>query len=280
MTPYYEHAGITIYHGDCRDILPSLDAVDVVVTDPPYSEHVHGKSRRGGSLPDAQNGPAACYSRVAELGFGSLQADVREFCAGEFARLARRWILTFADAESVHLWQRDLEAKGLEHVRVGAWVKLGATPQFTGDRPAAGFEAIEIAHRPGRKRWNGGGSHALWSVPIALDRAGNGARLHTTQKPLPLMAALVRLFSDDGETILDPFMGSGSTLVAAKQLGRKAIGIEIEERYVEIAIRRLEQEVLPFEHEEPRAGIQGSLLEEVATDAQAVQGEDVRGVRA
>src|SRR5690606_30894158 len=111
-------------------------------------------------------------------------------------------------------------------------------PQFSGDRPAAGFDAITICHPSGRKRWNGGGAHAVWTHPVVINGAGE-ARVHTTQKPLSLMTQLVSLFSDPGETVLDPFAGSGTTLVAAKNLGRRAIGIELDERYCEVAARRL-----------------------------------------
>jgi hypothetical protein len=83
---------------------------------------------------------------------------------------------------------------------------------------------------------------------------------HPTQKPIDLFQKLIAISSADNSLILDPFMGSGTTLVAAKNLGRKAIGIELEEKYIKIAIRRLEQEVLPFEYEEPRTSVQGSLL--------------------
>jgi len=90
-------------------------------------------------------------------------------------------------------------------------------------------------------RWNGGGRHAVWTE---LKVANN---LHPTEKPLSLLRRLLLLFSDAGEMILDPFMGSGTTLCAAKDLGRRAIGIEIEERYCEIAAKRLAQEMLPLE---------------------------------
>lgn len=88
--------------------------------------------------------------------------------------------------------------------------------------------------------------HAVWSVPIVLDRGRNGARLHTTQKPDSLMRSLVDLFTDPGETILDPFAGSGTTLVAAAYLGRRAIGVEREERYCEVIAKRLEERALDF----------------------------------
>ncbi|HEX4936591.1 MAG TPA: DNA methyltransferase, partial [Gemmatimonadaceae bacterium] len=90
------------------------------------------------------------------------------------------------------------------------WVKPWAAPQFTGDRPGTGAEGIAIAHRDGRKHWNGGGAVALWSHGFATDEVGV-LRVHETQKPLRLMRQLVRLFSDPGEVILDPHAGSGTT---------------------------------------------------------------------
>lgn len=256
MKPYYEQAGVVLYHGDCREILPVLGRVDVVITDPPYSDYVHSKSRRGGaSAPklDGKGRNVACsFAREKEFGFESLSPELRRECSYAFAILVRRWVLTFSDVESCHLWRDDLAETGLEYVRTGAWIKLGATPQFTGDRPAAGFETITIAHPKGRKRWNGGGRHAIWrgaeepdlvyEVPIVLNRSHSDPRLHSTQKPLPLMTDLVGDFSDEGETILDPFAGSGTTLVAAKRLGRKAIGIELDEGHCETTARRVERE--------------------------------------
>lgn len=247
MKPYYEDETVRLYHGDCLDVLPSLGGVHSVLTDPPYSAHTHGNIRSAKMLANDRGGRyGADTRRTVDLGFEHLTADVRAACATEFARLAARWVLVFSDVESDHLWRDDLVAAGLDYVRTGAWIKVGSTPQFSGDRPATGFEAITIAHPKGRKRWNGGGKHAVWSVPIVLDRGRKGERLHTTQKPFPLMQSLVDLFSDDGETILDPFAGSGTTLLAAKQLGRKSIGIEQSEAYCEIIAKRLSQGVLDF----------------------------------
>lgn len=265
MKPYYEDSsGIALYHARLEDVLTSLDCVDVIETDPPYSDYVHSKSRRGGaSAPqlDGSGRNVACsFAREKEFGFTSLDPELRRFCAKEFARLVRRWVLTFSDVESCHLWRDDLVSEGLEYVRTGAWIKLGATPQFTGDRPAAGFETITIAHPKGRKHWNGGGRHAIWrgaeepdlvyEVPIVLNRSHSEPRLHTTQKPLELMLDLVGDFSDEGETILDCFLGSGTTLVAAKKLGRKGIGIEMDEAYCEATANRLrateQQPILDF----------------------------------
>jgi len=151
----------------------------------------------------------------------------------------------YAD-ESVTLYHGKCEDVLPSLEKVAAIIKVGSTPQFSGDRPATGFEAITICHPSGKKRWNGGGSHAIWSVPIVLDRGRNGGRQHPTQKPVPLMQALVGLFSDEGETVLDPFAGSGTTLVVAKQLGRKSIGVERDERHCETIASRLAQGALDF----------------------------------
>lgn len=254
MRPYYEQSGVTIYHGDCRDVLPRIESVDHVITDPPYSEYVHSKSRQGsrpltGSVSGGSYSAPANFCREKEFGFEAIDEATRQQIGQWCATSVERWVLVFSDVESTHLWRTalvDCEG-GLDYCRTGAWVKIGATPQFTGDRPATGFEAITICHPKGRKKWNGGGSHAVWSVPIVLNRSGNDPRLHTTQKPEPLLVELVRLFTDAGDLICDPFMGSGTALAAAKRLGRRAIGIELEEKYCEIAAQRLQQEALGLE---------------------------------
>lgn len=243
----FHHNGVTarLICGDCEEILPEIGAVHHTITDPPYSEHVHGKSRRGGfDAPplDGSGRSAPCsFSRKKEFGFESLSDTLRIFCADRFARITTRWVLCFSDVEMSHLWREDLVAHGLDYVRTGAWVKLGATPQFTGDRPAAGFEAITICHAKGRKKWNGGGTHAVWSVPIELNRGGGNERLHPTQKPLPLMLKLVRLFTDAKETVLDPFMGSATTGVACLEAGRSFIGIERDPAHFQTSCERIER---------------------------------------
>lgn len=241
-TPYYQDDAVTLYHGDALDILPTIDGgISAVIVDPPYSEQVHTSVRsRKMSLDGRRKGrEGAAIRRQIDLGFDHLDPDDRAEFARHYARLAQRWVLVFSDVESDHLWRDDLTANGLEYVRTGAWIKVGSTPQFSGDRPATGFETITIAHPKGRKRWNGGGTHAVWSHPIVLDRARTGGvRLHPTQKPLGLMAELVSLFTDPGETILDTHAGSGTTGVAAKRAGRRAILMEGQERHCETIAAR------------------------------------------
>ena len=260
MEPYYEHAGITIYHGDCLDVLPTLEAVDHVITDPPYARDVYVRmsqpntkpgsgtpgrlsvplrGKQGRPIHDLKDGALA---RMAAGEIGAID-DILAGVAMEIARLVRRWALVFSDVETCFRWRAELETAGLRYVRTGAWVKPDAMPQMSGDRPAVGFEPCTIAHAKGPMRWNGGGHPAVWTHGTC--RVGRPD--HPCPKPEPLMRELVSLFANFDDVILDPFMGSGTTLVAAKRLGRRAIGIELEERYCEIAAKRLQQEALPLE---------------------------------
>ena len=248
MTPYYEHAGITIYHGDCREVLPTLCAIDHVLTDPPYTADVYLRMKAlrtnqgSGTLKRLGLLDGGAIQKMSAGAIGSVD-ELIEPCSVEIARLIRRWAVVFSCVESTHRWKAALESAGLRYVRTGAWVKPDAMPQMSGDRPGVGFEPCTIVHAQGPMRWNGGGHSALWTFGTCkVDRPD-----HPCPKPEPLMQALVSQFTDDGDTILDPFMGSGTTLTAAKRLGRQAIGIEIEERYCEIATNRLRQEVLPLE---------------------------------
>lgn len=244
MNPYYQDELVTLYHGRAEDVLPSLAGWDHFIADPPYSERVHGAARSRVMRANDRGGRyGADLRRNVDLGFDHLTPELRSFLAEQAARTAR-WVLVFSDTEGAHLWAEALEDKGLDYVRGGAWIKRGSTPQFSGDRPATGFEAITIAHPKGRKRWNGGGSHAVWDVPIVLNRAraDKSERVHPTQKPLRLMEQLVEQFTDPGEIILDPTAGSGTTGLAAKRLSRRAVLVEQNERHCEAAATRLETE--------------------------------------
>lgn len=256
--PYYQDEAVTIWHGTAEEILPKLEMVDHFIADPPYSEHVHGAARsRVMSANDRGGRYGADLRRNVDLGFAHLTPEFRDFLAASAANLTRRWVLVFSDVEGSRYWADDLEAHGLDYVRTGAWIKRGSTPQFSGDRPATGHEAITIAHPKGRKRWNGGGSHAIWDVPIVLNRAraDKSERVHPTQKPLVLMQQLVNQFTDPGDVILDPTAGSGTTGVAAKLLSRRAVLVEQSEAHCEAAATRLQAampaELVPITAPEP-----------------------------
>lgn len=229
VTPYYEHAGVTIYHGDCREILPSLRVFDVVLTDPPYDAFTHRGART-----ISTNGDPKAFG----IEFSALEsiAETTQLLLSH----SHGWVIVFCSLEMLGHYQASSPDN---YVRGGVWDRITNTPQMSGDRPAQGAEGVAVFNaRNGRMRWNGGGRAAIWR-----HRVESGMKQHPTQKPLRLMRELVGLFGDVGSQVLDPFCGSGSTLVAAKALGCLATGIEIEEHYCEIAAKRLAQEVLPLE---------------------------------
>lgn len=223
MKPYFEDESVTIYHGDCREVLPELGPVDLVLTDPPYgigyrhSGHVRGDAAAIGMT-------AAANKR----GSPSIAGDDGPFDPSPWLRFP-----------NVILWGADHFFPRLpDSGRWLAWNKLGDLESWDT------FADVEFA-------WHSKEAPArifsmLWKG-LACDKRGenNGLREHPMQKPVRLMRWCIEQSGVNlGAVILDPFMGSGTTLRAAKDLGRKAIGIEIEEAYCEIAARRMAQGVL------------------------------------
>lgn len=240
----------TLYLADCLEALPSLQRVHHVITDPPYEAEAHTKGRR---LLGEQKGGERTVEYGA-LDFEAITEEVRERSTDMARFICEGWMLTFCQAEAVALWRDAHESAGAKYKRAMVWLKPDGAPQFTGDRPGMGYESIVASWcGEGRSRWNGGGRHGVFSH---AQRDSNEPKQHMTQKPQALMRELVTLFSDREQTILDPFMGSGTTGVAAIQLGRKFIGIEREPKYFEIACRRIEQAVAQgqlFAPEPPKA---------------------------
>ena len=225
----YSEPGFRIYHGDARELVPAIvgsHTVAHVITDPPYDAATHAGAR---TL--AGGGPVELidFAPITAVEIG----DVLSRAA------PRRWVIATVDYRHVFPLQ-DRPPVGLRFVRFGVWVKPNSAPQFTGDRPAQGWEAVAILHGEGeRPRWNAGGDRAVWQFP----RARGGS--HPAEKPIALVRRWIADFTDPGDLILDPFMGSGTVLRAAKDLGRQAIGIEIDRRWCEHAAARLSQAVMP-----------------------------------
>jgi site-specific DNA-methyltransferase (adenine-specific) len=208
MKPYYDSGGITIYHGDAREVLPTLPMVDLVLTDPPYGMSFRSNYRLE-HWERIQGDSCLPVATITEA-IGKATRAAYVFC---------RWdnLAQMPAPRSVLAWVKNNWSMGdLEHEHGRQWEAICFYPQ-------AGHEFIK-------------------RIPDVLraDRTGN--ELHPTQKPVPLVKKLIE--ANVGDLILDPFMGSGTTLRAAKDLGRRAIGIEIEEKYCEIAVKRLAQEVL------------------------------------
>lgn len=256
MTPYYSDEACVLYMGDCLDVLPQLGPVEHVITDPPYEAEAHTNARRSTN---------AQHTIVdLEIDFVAIDGATRRVFSEQATRLSRGWILAFCQVEAVAEWRSVLNAAGARCLRAQAWFKPDGAPQFTGDRPAVGFECIVTAWAgDGQSRWNGGGRRGVYQHGVNnFGRLTNG-REHPTMKPLPLMVELVTLFTDEGETILDPFAGSGTTGVAAKLNGRKAILIEKHEPYCEIAATRLQQTQPGRLFDNLRRAKQVSLLEKL-----------------
>jgi len=206
MKPYYEQDGITIYHGDCREVLPTLERVDLVLTDPPYGkQYARGKNGIGAG---------------GRFNLDSVSWDKK---APDVAMVEE---ITSKASKSI-VWGCN-HIGGLPSTNCFLiWDKQNGKNVYADAEVA--WSNLTITTRIFRKQWIGG------SITEHIS--------HPTQKSLDLMKWCIEL-AGDVQTILDPFMGSGTTLRAAKDLGRKAIGIEIEERYCEIAANRLAQGVL------------------------------------
>lgn len=241
----------TLHEAECLSVLRAMPtkSVDHVIMDPPYESEAHTKARR--ALKDssqkrgvANTGKVRRIDQPLEIRFGPMTEELRSAVAVESARLARRWVIAFCQIEAVKIWKDAFTGAGLEWIRGGVWRKSNGAPQFTGDRPGQGFECLAIAHAPlpAKKRWNGQGKHAVWDVPLDHNAGGGGVSEHPTTKPVALMLELVTEFTNPGETVLDPFAGSGTTGVAALRLGRSFIGCEGDPIYAALARERLDAE--------------------------------------
>lgn len=220
MKPYYDDGkGIQIYLGDCREVLPQLEieSVDLVLTDPPY-----GIGTIGGAKPFGTIGGAHAVQPRQYL---PIQGDDKPFDPTFLLELKTLSII----------WGANYFCDKLPPAT--RWLVWDKRDGGTSDN----FADCELAwsNLPGPARI----FTRYWRGMLSHYRIGE-ERCHPTQKPIALMCWCIGLVSKGIITILDPFMGSGTTLRAAKDLGRKAIGIEIEERYCEIAVKRLSQEVL------------------------------------
>lgn len=234
MKPYYEDSACTIFLGDCREIMPQLGSVDHVITDPPYSERTHKGHDRSASYDEGFGRDSAARKK---LGYNALSESDVAVLSGLFTNTCSGWIVWMTD----HVLAPSIE-RSLSELKRCTFAPLpfyapGSRCRLQGDGPSCWTIWLVVARTANQNRWG-----TLPGGYVAEE--GWRDRLHMGGKPLRLMTALVGDYSREGDTILDPFMGSGTTLRAAKDLGRKAIGIELEEKYCEIAARRLAQEVL------------------------------------
>lgn len=232
MTPYYDEDGITIYHGDCLDVLPELSNIDLVVTSPPYN--LRGST--GSYFNVLRDGYGVHDDNMTHDAYVGWQRQVLRACWRTLSQqgaifynhkplpsleLGLRLPIDLVPADipirQIITWDR-----GSGHIRVTSmfvpsyeWILLLAKPDWRLTRPSV---------------------HDVWWVPFDT----------TNPHPAPFPIGIPKrcIEPTTAKVVLDPFMGSGTTLRAAKDLGRRAIGIEIEERYCEMAVQRLGQMVL------------------------------------
>jgi site-specific DNA-methyltransferase (adenine-specific) len=227
VQPYYSDGAVTIYHGDCREVLPGLPAgsADLMLTDPPYAAAAttmtsgFAREKWGGNWGDMS---LVCFLAETAIDSRILTHDhqVFWFCDHlSYAALVPCFFRRYPLIQSI-VWDKDM---------------LGIGAHFRKQT-----EFIIYARRADSAAVADTNLRDL----IRL-RPEYASKQHPAEKPVGLIERLGS--STSWHTVIDPFMGSGTTLVAAKNLGRRAIGVEIEERYCEIAARRLSQEVLPLD---------------------------------
>lgn len=241
MKPYYERDGITIYHGDCRSVLPELTAVvDLVLTDPPYNFESEGGGFYG--VGHGRFTGEATRDYIQELSnLGCTAFEPREF----LNLLPTRYGVFFCNKDLLDTYigfAREKELLFDVHVMTKSNPIPAKSNHFLHD-----LEYLVMMRPPG-SFFHAGAPFDCYRKHFRFYNSGTWSidKLHPAQKPTAGMEKYIHVCCPTGGLILDPFMGSGTTLVAAKSLARRAIGIEMEEKYCELASKRLSQGVLDF----------------------------------
>lgn len=215
IKPYYQDDYVTLYHGDCRDILPHLEPVDLVLTDPPYGI---GYDTKTANKPNQKQFTAIANDDSSEIAQFVIEhyfnTPMVIFGAINFPKILPskgRWIC----------WDKRCSEK--------ADRMLGSPFELAWSNRKSGYDRMyRILH---------GG---------VVNANGKGPRFHPTEKPILLMQRIIEQDFKKANVILDPFAGSGTTLIAARRLNRASIGIELEQKYCDVIVQRLRQEVLPL----------------------------------
>ena len=218
--------------GDCLAIMGGLPRVSHIICDPPYESSLHDSKNKLQTRLRNDGGPS--LQGLDFEAIDGIRADVVS-CASE---ICDGWFIAFCTVEGTWEWAQAINASPMKYKRACAWIKPDSTPQLNGQCPAQGYECFVCAWAgAGHSRWNAGGKRGVYTHLVNnSERHG----VHPTEKPRRLMAESIGDFTDLGQTILDPFMGSGTTGVAAVQMGRNFIGIEREPKYFDIACKRIE----------------------------------------
>lgn len=245
MKPYYEDDWVTIYHGDCLDVLPGLSGIGALVTDPPYSS---GGAFRG----DRTQSTIAKYVNTDSIigtyhpEFAGDNRDQRSFLAwatmwlnaSRRASLAGAVLCSFIDWRQLPTLTDAVQAGGWTWRNLATWWKPGVRMQRGMFSGSAEYIVFGINGPTTRSDHDGAVQNVFKCAPV-----GGDEKEHIAEKPADVMGWILQVVPP-GSIVLDPFAGSGSTLRAAKDRGLRSIGIDVDERYCEVAAQRVSQEVL------------------------------------
>lgn len=251
MKPYYQDDNVTLYHGDCLEVMPLLDgSVDMILADLPY-----GTTQNAWDSVIPLNAMWQQYRRLAKPSAAiALTAQTpfdKVLGASNLADLRYEWIWEKTTATG-HLNAKRAPMKAHENILVFYKSLPTYNPQMTtGHTPTHSYTKHQddgSNYGATKTGITGGGSTDRYPrsvLEFPTDKQKES--LHPTQKPLALMAYLIRTYTNPGDTVLDNCAGSGSTLIAARRQGRQSIGIELEEKYCEVIATRCSQEGFELE---------------------------------
>ena len=256
MKPYYQDEYVTLYHGDCREILPTIpdSSIDIMFSDPPYGHNnndgdlIHNWEKALGA---AKKDIVEEARPIANDSMDDMKAIV-DFALVEAARFLKKDYCCCCccccgggGPKPTFAWLANrMDEKGLSFFHAVVWDKGGLG---MGWRYRRNYEMVMVAHRKGGKcKWEWEGSGIETANVVRINKIIPSKTDHPTPKPVSLIEHFLRLHGKPGDVVIDPFMGAGPTIVAARNLGLKSIGVELEERYCEMAARRLSQGVLPL----------------------------------
>lgn len=246
IKPYYESSRGKLYHADCLDVLPLIPdkSVDLVLTDPPYNISKENDNRDRSKL----NSPIMRRSSPLKYDFGDWDNLGRQ----EFLDFTKQWLLlsieklilngtiiSFFNKEDISFLGCVAKEKNIRTRTIISWHKTNPVPSF---RQVNYLSACEFIWLGSYEKWkfNFGYQKDMHNFFETGNSSGYGVTEHPTEKPISLLTWLIKNHTDENDLILDPFLGSGTTAVAAEDLNRRWIGIEKEEKYCELAAKRIE----------------------------------------
>lgn len=239
-----------LWHGDCREVLPTLASVDAVITDPPYSEQCHSGHDDAGASKRRDN------AKRQALGYRPLSLEDVTYFAEQYARVCSGWVVWMTDSVLALAVRTALEKAGRYAFAPLPFYQPGRSVRLSGDGPSSWTDWIVVARTKAQMKW-GTLPGGYVAGPGWKDKARMGG------KPTLLMDALVADYSRPGYTVLDTHMGSGTTGVACAKAGRKFIGCEVDRAAFDLAcerIARTQAQGQLLQPEEPRQLVQEGLL--------------------